>query len=138
MTTQPFIRRATRLIVVGMAAALILAMAACTSGGTSNEPSASAGGGGGGGGNPVTVTISGRSFGPDITIPAGTSVVFVNHDAFGHTVTNGESGQAAANALFDFALAGGATSDPVPFDTPGTYQVTCKIHSSMHLTVTVE
>ena len=136
MTTQPFIRRATRLIVVGMAAALILAMAACTSSGTSSEPSASAGGGGGG--NPVTVTISGRSFGPDITIPAGTSVVFVNHDAFGHTVTNGESGQAAPDALFDFALADGATSDPVPFDTPGTYQVTCKIHSSMHLTITVE
>lgn len=89
-------------------------------------------------GGDTTVTISGRSFGGDIRIAAGSSVTFVNEDEFGHTVTNGVDGVAAADALFDVSLPAGATSDPIAFDTPGVYDVTCKVHPTMHMTIAVE
>jgi plastocyanin len=89
-------------------------------------------------GGDTTVTISGRSFGGDITIAAGSSVTFINEDEFGHTATNGVDGVAEANALFDMELPAGATSDPIVFDTPGVYQVTCKVHPTMNMTITVE
>lgn len=88
-------------------------------------------------GGDTTVTISGSSFGGDFTISAGSTVTFVNNDGFGHTVTNGENGTAAADALFDEALADGGTFE-FTFDTPGAYQVTCRIHSTMNLTITVQ
>ena len=88
-------------------------------------------------GGDTTVTISGNSFGGDITIAAGSTVTWVNNDSVGHTVTNGENGSAAADALFDEPVADGGTSE-FTFDTPGVYQVTCRIHSSMNMTVTVE
>jgi len=88
-------------------------------------------------GGDTTVTISGRSFGGDITIAAGSTVTFVNNDGFGHTVTNGENGVAAADALFDESLADGGTFE-FTFDTPGVYLVTCRIHSSMNMIITVE
>jgi plastocyanin len=52
-------------------------------------------------------------------------------------VTNGENGVAAANALFDESLADGEGFE-FTFDTPGVYLVTCKIHSSMNMTITVQ
>jgi len=88
-------------------------------------------------GGDTTVTISGNSFGGDFTISAGSTVTFVNNDSVGHTVTNGENGVAAADALFDEPLADGGTFE-FTFDTPGVYQVTCKIHSTMNLTITVQ
>jgi len=88
-------------------------------------------------GGDTTVTISGSSFGGDFTISAGSTVTFVNNDSVGHTVTNGENGTAAADALFDEALADGGTFE-FTFDTPGVYLVTCRIHSSMNLTITVQ
>ena len=91
-----------------------------------------------GGGETHTVTITGNSFGDDFTIAAGDSVVFVNDAGVDHTVTNGVGGEPNEDALFDAELAAGETSDPIVFDDPGTYDVTCKIHSSMQLTITVE
>lgn len=88
-------------------------------------------------GGDTTVTISGRSFGNDFTIAAGSTVTFVNNDSFGHTVTNGENGAAAAAALFDESLADGGTFE-FTFDMPGVYLVTCRIHPSMNLTITVQ
>ena len=85
----------------------------------------------------ITVTIAGNSFGPDLTIIAGSSVVFVNNDSVGHTVTHGTDGTADANAAFDVAVADGETTDPIVFDTPGTYNVTCRIHPNMSLIITV-
>ena len=88
-------------------------------------------------GGDTTVTISGRSFGGDITIAAGSTVTWVNNDSVGHTVTNGENGVPASDALFDESVADGGTVE-FTFDTPGVYQVTCKIHSTMNMTITVE
>jgi plastocyanin len=85
----------------------------------------------------ITVTIAGNSFGPDLTITAGSSIVFVNNDSVGHTVTHGTDGTPEANAAFDVAVADGETTDPILFDTPGTYNVTCKIHPNMSLIITV-
>ena len=88
-------------------------------------------------GGDTTVTISGRSFGGDITIAAGSTVTWVNNDSTGHTVTNGENGSPAADALFDEAIADGGTFE-FTFDSPGVYLVTCRIHSSMNMTITVQ
>jgi len=88
-------------------------------------------------GGDTTVTISGSSFGGDITIAAGSTVTWVNNDSVGHTVTNGENGVAASDALFDQAVADGGTFE-FTFGTPGVYLVTCRIHSSMNMTITVQ
>lgn len=85
-----------------------------------------------------TVTIVGTSFGEDFTIPVGGTVVFVNSAGRNHTVTNGVDGEPNEDPLFDIELADGETSDPITFAEAGTYHVTCRIHPSMHLTITVE
>jgi plastocyanin len=145
---MPALRPSTRIgSIVAVGLILVLAAAACAS------PSASPGGSAAASTPPsaaesmapasegpsgdTTVNISGRSFGADITISAGSTVTFVNQDGFGHTVTNGENGVAAADALFDESLPDGGTF-AFTFDTPGTYLVTCRIHSSMNVAVTVE
>lgn len=91
-----------------------------------------------GAGNTHTVTITGTSFGDDFTISAGSFVVFVNNAGRTHTVTNGVDGVPNDDPLFDIELEDGATSEPIEFTEPGTYDVTCKIHPSMQLTITVE
>ena len=88
-------------------------------------------------GGDTTVTISGRSFGGDITIAAGSTVTWVNNDSVGHTVTNGENGSPATDALFDEPVADGGTFE-FTLDSPGVYLVTCRIHSSMNMTITVQ
>lgn len=111
----------------------LLALAACSPSASAPSPSEA-----GAVFGDTTVIISGRSFSDDITISAGSSVTFVNQDGLGHTVTNGVDGVAAADALFDVSLAAGATTDPIVFDTPGVYQVTCKVHPTMNMTITVQ
>ncbi len=104
---------------------------AAQSGSASAAPSASASG------TAVMVMISGSAFGPDLTIAAGTTVTFMNHDALEHTATNGTNGTPAAGPLFDLQLEAGA-SGSYTFSEPGTYQATCTIHSNMNMTITVQ
>jgi manganese oxidase len=111
--------------------ALSLALVACTS-----SPSSSAQSGSGSGGS--TVTLSGLAFSPtSLTVTAGTTVTFKNNDTVDHTVTNGKDGKPDANAAFDKSLPAGQSVD-ITFDKAGTFNVTCKIHSSMNMTVTVQ
>jgi Plastocyanin len=84
----------------------------------------------------VMVMISGSSFGPDLTIAAGTTVTFMNGDALKHTASNGRDGILAADSLFDLQLEVGA-SRSYTFTHPGTYQVTCTLHPTMNVTITV-
>jgi plastocyanin len=124
--------------LIGLVLALIglMALAACSpaaSSPTESSPASSAAGDA-----DRTVTITSSSFGDDFTIPAGGTVVFVNNAGTNHTVTNGVDGVAAEDPLFDIQLADGESSDPIAFDEPGTYEVTCTIHPSMQLTITVE
>jgi plastocyanin len=85
-----------------------------------------------------TVRLSQFAFDPEeLTIAVGTEVKFVNADSAAHTVTEGTDGTAVADPIIDEELPqGGSTS--YTFDEPGTYDITCKIHPSMQLTITVE
>ena len=85
----------------------------------------------------VLISILGSSFGPDRTIAAGTTVTFTNTDPIKHTATNGTNGTPAAGSLFDLQLDAG-TSASFAFANPGTYQVTCTIHPTINLTITVQ
>ena len=95
------------------------------------EPSDSAG-------TEETVRLSQFAFDPEeLTIAVGTTVRFVNADSAAHTVTEGTDGTAVDDPIIDEELEqGGATS--YTFDEAGTYDITCKIHPSMQLTITVE
>ena len=112
---------------------LILVLAACSSGTESSD--ASGGGDDGGGDAGETVSLEGGAFSPaTLTISAGTTVTFT--DTTGHTVTEGTDGTAVDDPIVDEE--GGADPIEVTFDEAGTYDLTCKIHPSMHMTITVE
>ena len=86
----------------------------------------------------VEVTIEGSRFEPgELTIPAGTEVTFVNLDTFAHTATEGTGGQAVDDPVADENLDGGASAT-ARFDEPGTYEITCRFHPTMQMTITVE
>ncbi|MGH2416998.1 MAG: cupredoxin domain-containing protein [Candidatus Limnocylindria bacterium] len=99
----------------------------------SEEPSASEDSG-----SEERVRIDNSNFDPaELTIAVGTEVTWVNADTFGHTVTEGTDGQAVDDPVVDEEIdQGGAVS--VVFDEPGTYEITCRIHPSMNMTITVE
>ena len=86
----------------------------------------------------VRVRLESSNFDPsELTIPAGTTVLFLNADSYTHTVTEGTGGQAADDPIVDREIAQNR-SVRVTFDEPGTYEITCKIHPSMQMTITVE
>lgn len=92
----------------------------------------------GGAGAGAEVTIDDLAFGQqEITVSPGTTVVWINDDSVGHTVTHGEDGQPANDAAFDEPIGVGEEVSHT-FDEPGTYQVTCTIHPQMNMTVIVE
>ena len=95
------------------------------------EPSAAASGAA------TMVEIAILDFGPDLTIAAGTTVMWMNNDTVPHTATQGSDGVKAPDALFDLQLAVGA-SDSYTFADPGTYPVTCTLHRTMNMTITVQ
>jgi plastocyanin len=143
LTSNPRAQRTTRAISgVAMIAVTGLLLAACN-GGASPTTAASSGAASGSTGastgtGAATVTIQNIAFSPaTLTVKAGTTVNFSNQDTVGHTATNGVNGTPDPNALFDIDLPAG-TAGSFTFDKPGTYQVTCKIHHGMHMTITVQ
>lgn len=89
-------------------------------------------------GESETVRLSQFAFDPEeLTITAGTEVSFVNADSAAHTVTEGTDGTAVEDPIIDEELEqNGSTS--LVFDEPGTYDITCRFHPSMQMTITVE
>lgn len=73
----------------------------------------------------------------ELTVSVGTEVVFVNEDSFAHTVTEGTDGDAVDDPIVDEDVAGGEEVR-VTFDEPGTFDITCRFHPSMQMTVVVE
>lgn len=73
----------------------------------------------------------------ELTITAGTTVLFLNADSYAHTVTEGSGGRAVDDPIVDREIAQNR-SVRVTFDEPGTYEITCEIHPSMQMTITVE
>lgn len=115
---------------------LVLLLAACSNSAASSAPAAGGGAasddGSGGGGE--TVSLAGFAFSPsELTIPAGTTVTFT--DTASHTVTEGTDGEAVDDPIVD---EDGGSDIEVTFDEPGTYNITCKIHPDMNMTITVE
>ena len=121
-------------------AALLLLLVAC--GGGSGDSGDGGGGGDSGGAESAAagdrVSLTGFAFSPGtLTVAAGTDVTFVNDDGTPHTVTEGTDGAPADGARFDEDIAAGAEV-VITFDEAGTYQITCKLHPAMNMTVTVE
>jgi plastocyanin len=89
-------------------------------------------------GEEVQVLMDLSSFDPEeLTIAVGTKVTFVNVAPFEHTVTEGTGGRAVEDPIIDVEVAVDGSTD-YAFDEPGVYDITCRIHPSMQLTITVE
>lgn len=117
------------MAIAGILLSLTLALAACGGGGSSTPPDGSDGGDGG-----ETVSLSGAQFTPStLTVSVGTTVTFT--DTSGHTVTEGTDGVAVDDPIVNEQ---GGSDITVTFDEPGTYNITCMVHSSMNMTITVE
>src|SRR5262249_52874000 len=122
----------TRISGTTAALALLLLLAAC-------GQSASA---------PNEVDMTGSDFSPtNVTIKTGQVVHFSDPAGVGgtHIVCLGSDGNCDTAAQGPQALEGAGftinAGDPpkdVTFTTPGTYKITCSIHPSMNLTVTVQ
>jgi plastocyanin len=126
------IRGTFALLVLVPLLALVLALAAC--GQTTTAP------------NEVSMVTADFST-TSITIKAGQAVHFTDPAGIGgtHIVCLGQDGECNTTAQGPEALQGGGftinAGDPprdVTFSTPGTYKITCSIHPSMNLTVTVQ
>ena len=88
-------------------------------------------------GGEATVNMAGFKFDPAaLTVKVGTKVTFVNKDSALHEVAEGQDGKKADGARFDESVAPGA-STIITFDQAGTVKVTCRIHPTMNMTVTV-
>jgi plastocyanin len=110
-------------IAIGSAALLTFIAPACSSDSKSSTTvvggsTAAAGAG---------LTISGNQFSA-ATVTAGTEFTITNKDNVGHTVTDDARS-------FDVSVpAGGTATLTIP--KAGTYKIHCKIHASMHGTIT--
>jgi len=132
-------RRPRRTTLATWLAIMTILLAAC--GGAESSPTADDGAtdstptaDDGGAATGDTVSLAGNQFSPSsLTVAAGTTVTFT--DTATHTVTEGTDGVAEDDPIVDET--GGADIE-VTFDEPGTYNITCKIHPEMNMTVTVE
>jgi plastocyanin len=85
-------------------------------------------------GDAVTVSQHNRRFSPDaVQIARGSSVHIVNDDKVTHHIFVNAPGM-----KFDSGEQPIGTTVDVLFDSAGTFPVTCAIHPTMRLTVTVE
>jgi len=85
----------------------------------------------------VQVVMSNNSFQPaQITVPAGTTVTWINQDSTSHTVTAGTRGN--PSGLFDSGEVASGGTFSFTFDTPGTYDYFCSVHNGMDGQVVVQ
>lgn len=124
---------APTLLLLAMFTIMITACTSGTTAGSSNSPN--------------TVQMDSTTFAPSsITIKKGESLTLANTSSAVHTIENGTwdgDGTARANredgALkVDVTMKGGETQTFGPFNTAGTFQLYCTLHSDMNLTVTVK
>ena len=82
-----------------------------------------------------TITISQSRFDRvELRVAAGTTVTFVNTDAFAHTITSRDGTPIA----FDSGNLDQGETFEVTFDEPGEYPYFCQIHPTMRAVVIVE
>ncbi len=120
--------------LIGVLIILAMALAACSSAESSSSAVESVAESDGGEAGGDTVSLAGGQFSPsELTIPVGTTVTFT--DTANHTVTEGTDGEAVDDPIVDEQ---GGEDIEVTFDEAGTFNITCTIHPTMNLTVTVE
>ncbi len=84
----------------------------------------------------VEIFMAGSMFSPrEVTIEAGTTVLWYNDDTLPHTVTSDT--QAGLGELFDAELEPGGNFS-YTFDEPGDYLYVCTLHPGMEGVITVE
>jgi plastocyanin len=84
----------------------------------------------------AALQIKGFAFSPaTLTIDKGTVVTITNNDSATHTFTSGAS--RTKDGKFDQQISGSADGT-VTFDTAGTFEYFCQLHSSMKGTVVVK
>lgn len=137
--------RSRRITTISFIPVLVLALAACSSGSSpsaavsSSASQATASDAPSEGGEEAEVRLVSSTFEPgELTVSVNTTVVFINDDSFDHTITEGTEGEAVDNPLVDDEIAGNGGEVRVTFNEAGTYDITCRIHPSMQMTVTVE
>ena len=145
LNTDPMRRR---LALGAGLVSLVLAASACASTGSSSAPAATqtasesvaaseSAAESTAEGPSITITSTSSFGAADVTVPAGETLTVINNSGAPHTFTEGENGNAAADARVDEQIAVGA-SVPVSFPEPGDYNVTCLFHSAMNMVVHVE
>ena len=127
-------------ILLTLLAGVGVLLAACSNSGTgaTATATATAGESQAASGGEASVNMVGFKFDPTaLTVKVGTKVTFKNSDGATHDVAEGQDGKKADGAKFDEEVKPGA-STTITFDTAGTVHVTCLIHPTMNMTVTVE
>ena len=118
--------RSTHLFGAGMVTLAVAATAACSN---------STYGGGSSGCTPTATQVCAvnTAYSPtSLTVTHGTTVKWTNGDGFAHTVTN----DAGSGETFDLSVGAGGTVSHT-FNTAGTYNYHCTIHSNMHGAIVV-
>lgn len=82
---------------------------------------------------PVVRIERSRFSAAELTVAPGTTVVFVNDDAFAHTVTSRNGSPTA----FDSGELGQGDTFAMTFEEPGTYAYFCRVHPTMRAVVVV-
>ena len=83
---------------------------------------------------PITVSQKGLQFSvPELSVPKGQVIVFVNDDRTPHNITVKGDG-----VNLNSGLQQPGVEFKVPFAKPGTYAVSCGIHPKMKLSVEVK
>jgi plastocyanin len=134
--------RPTRVLTASLAFAALAGLAACGDDTDASSPDTTEAAADTGGeatadcttpGETVTVAIPEFTFDPDpVEVTACDEVVWSNTHSQAHTSTgNGDQAWSTGNIQPD------GSSDPVPFDTPGSYPYTCALHPFMKGTVEV-
>lgn len=84
----------------------------------------------------VTIIMQNNTYQPlEITIPAGTTVTWVNEDSYVHNVLSGTRGN-PTGMIESPDIQGGETFS-YTFDEPGTFEYYCSYHPGMSATITV-